>query len=422
MPCQTKQAFLSEHLPGRQFGLIVAAACLFFMTGCVSAPLNDARNEFYSGKPAEAVQTLSDTSQSSSRDKLLFYMEKGLILHHMGDYDKSSKEFLKAANLVKRQDYVSVSEQSVSLVTSEWATSYKGEYSERLWIHSYQMMNFLLMYKPESAAIEARRALKVLKSFETPLKSDYFTQALIGLSFESMQKYNDAFIEYKKLAMQFSSPAPLAWELYRLARLLGISEQAEKYKSYIPTQRLNAFKDKSFGELIIFASSGRSPKKIAEDIVIPPSARLSMPKYQNISPPPPEYRIVASSRSIPYVTNITTDIFTVASASLDDRSAGIITKQALRAGTKEVLSQVVDNENDVAGIIIRGIFFLMEEADTRSWETLPANLTLIRVPLKPGTHQIKVSAYRSDGFVMDSVDLGNIRIRSGQLIFRKVRF
>jgi hypothetical protein len=40
--------------------------------------------------------------------------------------------------------------------------------------------------------------------------------------------------------------------------------------------------------------------------------------------------------------------------------------------------------------LVRVAFFIMEEPDTRAWETLPAYLTLIRIPVDAGVHDLTV--------------------------------
>ncbi|HMA86227.1 MAG TPA: hypothetical protein VKN73_11040, partial [Desulfosalsimonadaceae bacterium] len=78
---------------------------------------------------------------------------------------------------------------------------------------------------------------------------------------------------------------------------------------------------------------------------------------------------------------IKTDIASVLSASLKERAAQIIAKETARVVAKEAISQ---NINDAfLEVLVRGAFFVLEEPDTRSWQTLPAFWTLIRIPLSP---------------------------------------
>ncbi|HHC24971.1 MAG TPA: hypothetical protein ENK58_06095, partial [Desulfobacterales bacterium] len=204
----------SEH-PVSFLYFIVVWAFLFF-AGCAAGPLRDARNAFYSNRPLDAVSALSDAKPFSRQDSLLVSMEKGLILHHLGRYEESVREFLKASKQMALQDIIRVGEQTLSLVTTDWVTEYKGEYSEQLWVHTYLMMNFLILRKHDSALVEAKKALKVLEKHPKPLSGDYFTRSLIALCYENVGDINDAYIEYRKLAKLMRDPSPVVSPLYRL--------------------------------------------------------------------------------------------------------------------------------------------------------------------------------------------------------------
>jgi len=205
-----------------------------FLSGCAIAPLDKAHNQFEQGQPEAAIETLENVNNPSKRSSLLFFMNKGLIFHHLGEYKKSIREFLNASELIESQDYISLSEQTTTLLSNDWLATYKGEYSERLWVHTYQMMNYLILGQYQSAAVEARQSLKVLERYPQALKQDWFTQALMGLSFESVGKTNDAYIVYKKLAQKLPNDTAIAKQLYWLARQLGFSKDAKKYKALIP--------------------------------------------------------------------------------------------------------------------------------------------------------------------------------------------
>ena len=127
-------------------------------------------------------------------------MEKGLILFYQEQYEKSTEALLKASRFIKDQDQVSITEQSSAVVVNDWAITYKGEYSERLWVHTFLMMNYLMQYKYEDALVEAKQALEVYDKYSGSLADDHFTRALIALCYENMNMPDDARIEYEKLA------------------------------------------------------------------------------------------------------------------------------------------------------------------------------------------------------------------------------
>jgi hypothetical protein len=390
---------------------------LLIATGCTSAPLRNARNEFYGRSPDKASEILDNVRKISRRDRLLFLMEKGLILHHQGLYAKSTSAFLEASELIERQEIINVGRQAGSMVTTEWLTEYKGEYSERLWVHTYLMMNFLLLHNNEDALVEAKQALQVFERYPEALSDDFFTRGLIALCFENLGLNNDAFIEYRKLAGLMDDPAPIAKKLYQLGTELGFHEEVDLYKKYIPEEELDRVNKASYAELVLFISLGRSPVKIPGNIVIPPSIRFSFPQYTDTESSFLDTAIKGTSAGPPGVS-ISTDVGRVVRASLKERAAIVIAKETARVAAKEVISQKAGNEySDTAEIVLRTFFFILEEPDTRSWQTLPARLAMIRLPLEQANQNMTISI----GGENRTISLTDKEISSVQRIYRSIR-
>jgi hypothetical protein len=368
------------------FNLFFAVTAVFLITGCSSLPLQRARTEFYSGNLNEAEYILEGCKGISKKDLLLCYLEKGLILHYMEAYEESTEVLLRASQLIKHQETISVAEQSSAVMTNDWVTTYKGEYSERLWVHTFLMMNYLLRYMYEDALVEAKQALEVYDRYPDSLTGDHFTRALIALCFENMGLPDDARIEYEKLAQEMGGEGP-------------------SHGSIAPGK----------GELIMFISHGRAPIKVSSNVVLPPSIRISIPVYSDGSSPLPVD--ITSDGGAPDAVKISTDLGQVARKSLDDRSAQYLTRQALRAGAKETIAQVIGGKNEIGEVFSRAILFLLEEADTRSWETLPGGLTLVRTALDKGVHDLEISSGGSE-----TVHINGIDIPEGGRVYQSIRF
>lgn len=367
----------------RQWWLTCALAALL-LSGCASANLQQARSEFYAGNPDQASAALTDPEAVSGRERLLYFMEKGLILHDAGRYPESIRELRKASALIQEQEIISASRQAASLVTSEWLTDYKGEYAERLLVHTYLMMNYLLISDPEAALVEGKQALEVYDRYPS-CAGDVFTRALIAHCFEALGDINGAYIEYKKLADLLPSPELVAEKLCGLGARLGFDDEVAIYREFLPEPVAEDPEPAPAAELLVFAAQGRAPVKIPQNIVLPPSIRFSFATYEDVTDyfyplfalPPAEG---------PVGSPITTDVGQVLKASLGDRLAQIIAKETARVIAKEAIAHQVDN--DLAEILVRIVFFILEEPDTRSWQTLPAYLTLARVPLREGFNRI----------------------------------
>ncbi len=369
----------------RRWCVLVFFSAAAVMSGCASARLQQARSEFYSGNLGEASAALSSPDKVSSREQLLFYMEKGLILHYAGQYPESILLLRKASDLIQAQEVISASQQVASMVTTEWITEYKGEYAERLFVHTYLMMDYLLVNDPESALVEAKQALAVYKDYPEACSGDLFTRALIAHCFEAEGEINDAYIEYKKLAELLPSPALVADRLCDLGSRLGFSDDVKRYQKYLPPSAGKSPKTDEAAELIVFAAQGRAPVKVPQNIVLPPSIRFSFATYENVTDG--FYPVAAhGSNGTETGSPITTDVGRVLRTSLKDRLTQIIAKETARAVAKEAIARQVDDP--LAELLVRIALLIMEEPDTRCWETLPAYLTLVRVPLRKGLNRI----------------------------------
>jgi len=395
------------HSRRMQTGL--AFCCLvLILTGCVSGNLTKARNDFYSGRANQASEVLSNPDDVSSRDRLLFFMDKGLILHYLGKYDESIDVLLDATKLMEEQDIVNAGQQAGSLVTSEWLTDYKGEYAERLFVHTYLMMDYLVIGQYEDALVEAKQALKLYDQYPDACKNDYFTRALIAQCFESVGDINGAYIEYKKLAQSMPDPAAVAAKFYSLGMQLGFGDEVEPYQKYLGGRETDWKNTENTSEVIVFVSQGRSPVKIPHNIVLPPSIRFSFSTYSDRGHHyyPPEIRMTASAGN---VSMVTTDVGGVLKDSLQERLAQIIAKETARAAAKEVIARSV--KDDDVEILVRIVLFLMEQPDTRCWETLPGFLTMVRIPVSPGPHQVCVNTFNGPG---GYVTLPEINVTDGK--------
>ncbi len=113
----------------------------------------------------------------------------------------------------------------------------------------------------------------------------------------------------------------------------------------------------------------------------------------------------------------------VARSALDARKVSIITKETLRVASKEAIAQSVGNKNDeTAEAVVRIVLFLLEEPDTRSWQTLPGRLTLVRIPLPAGRHDLQIEL-KGDKFNRPKIiNLPDVKVRQGQRVFRSLHF
>ncbi len=411
----------ADHLCQQLTGCLVLL-CVVLLSGCSSTiALHQARLQYQQGDAAAAIETLSSTEVVDAKDRLLYWLEKGLILHDSGDYENSTKELLAASRYLTQNDYLSLRDEGRALLANDWAGSYSGEYSEQLWVHSYLMMNFLITSQYDSAAVEARQALRLIDNHPEVLQSDVFTRALIGLSFEAAGQLNDSYIVNRKLSDALHKEQPESYNgidhlLLAQAQRLGFTNDVREI-----TQRINTAASESAShsltknnEAIVFISSGRIPHKVSGSIIADDYARLSFPQYYVNSVSAPRLEIHVNGASCD-CHPISSDLGILVSESLNKRGVATATRTLIRAVAKEAVAEAISEKDEFAGGLARALFFALEEADTRSWQSLPRFITMLRVPLPADNDNVKIKirdleASQSDtqAIVVDLVESGPI--------------
>ena len=172
--------------------------------------------------------------------------------------------------------------------------------------------------------------------------------------------------------------------------------------------------------MVLFIASGRIPQKIAGNIVLPPSIRFSFPRYDHAPPIVPlDVRFYPPR---PVLPPIHSDFGSVIRQSLQQRKTQILVKETARVVAKEALAQSVGDKNgDSAEALVRMTLFLLEEADTRSWLTLPRAIALVRIPLPAARHHLQLQTGGSLSG-KKTVMLPELNFHPGQRVFHSLRF
>jgi len=381
--------------------------------GCKTTPLDRARSKFYAGRYDEADKALA-SAKPKSKDKLLYLVERGLILHTAGQYLESSEVLLEAAKLVGELETISASRSLTSMVTTDRVKSYRGEEFERVLIHTYLMMNFLLLEDYERAVVEARRTLKRLDSAKDPLSQHPFARYVVALCFEILDENEDAYLEYRKVHEFLPQYQEIRTDLIRMARLLGRADEREEWEK-LPGP---VAEDLGKSSVVVFVQTGRGPKKVSQETFLPPSHRFALPTYVTRHSRVEDTVVKVGDRDAGR-PRVLLNMNVAASHDLSQRIKKATVKEVVRKGAQEVLAQQTDNL--LAQIAIRAAFFAIARADDRAWETLPRDLRLARIPLAPGTYDLSVQMLTSDGGPVDRRDFPGVTVPADRPAILNVR-
>lgn len=339
-----------------------------------------------------------EAQKPAERDKLLYLLDHGTILHIAGRYPESIKVFAEAIDLSERLTAAHVPSKTASLLTNDQLIPYDGEKFEKLIMHTYQVMNYLGLAQYNEALVEVRR---IHTKFDDYFKKDAktylqnaFAAYLAGTVWEKNKKYNDAFIDYKSAASITHPWSALEKDLWRTARRSGLMAQyqALRKQGIVKADSFEEFPQN--GELILLVGEGWAPEKYSTEEhqglqVFP------IPRYPDLKIPPPHFSLYEKETNLAQ-TEIAYRVDDAARATLSDNMPGIITRAIARLAVKEGTAVAVGKEVDeTLGIFLGFLFLATNEADTRSWLTLPRSFQIIRVSLPEGTHTLTLRGSRA---------------------------
>ena len=249
--------------------LLWLSGCGAAYSGYVSHSLKQLEKGNYEGALSKLEKPTGKTN------KLLYHLEKGLILHYQGQYEASNLEFAEAERVSDQLYTRSVSRHVAAMVSNDAVIAYRGEEFELALIHYYRAMNYARLGDRQAALVECRKANQKLEGYaqqaeyELSYKNDAFLQYMTGLFFESEGEWNDAYISYKDALKgyraydaAFGSQVPhiLLIDLARLAGRLGYEDEVAEYTERYQLEP-GELKPVSGGEIVVFVESGFVPRK-----------------------------------------------------------------------------------------------------------------------------------------------------------------
>ena len=386
------------------------------------------------------------------RNTMLKLLEKGKLAHLNGLY-KESNTYFNSVDSILDLNLKHVGGAIIGTLANPEAAPYKAEDFEKVTIHYYKALNYYYLGQFDDAIVEAKRInlkLHEINDKYAPDKknrytSDAFALSLQGLLYEAMGDINNAFIAYRNAVdiylksenqTYFGVPLPksLGMDVLRTAKQLGFENEYDFYRRKLNMSYMPSLK-KSGGDLVLIWEKGLVPYKdqtyftfhmvpqngvdvlditnseLGISIPIPVNAdqkknnydvfNVAFAKYQPRQAYFTQAKIEANSKA--YTFEEVEDYEYIAFKTLEDRRLREVTNAATRLATKKIAEYAVRKENNDLGTALSIFNALMEKADTRNWQTLPGSLNYVRIPLKPGANNIKITYTAANGKTLENV-------------------
>lgn len=247
----------------------------------------------------EAAQKVEESKEKvySKNDRLLYYLDLGMLYHLAGEYEKSNEYFEKAEQTVDELFTKSISKEAASLLTSDYARPYEGEVFERVLINVIRALNYLFLGELDEALVEARKVDHKLGVYrdayggKLTYSEDAFVRYLMGMIYESAGELNDAFISYRNAlyayrhyASAYNTPIPphLKGDVVRVAKALGFYDEIEELKKDFGEMKEREI-PRGYGEVVFIHMNGLAPRKVEEVIQVAYGQGLVFVRAQEVS-------------------------------------------------------------------------------------------------------------------------------------------
>ncbi len=395
---------------------------------------------------------------SNSADKILYLMERGRVSQIANDRKSSIEDFsqiIEEFDKNEEKPTLNITDsagETAALLINDNAIPYRGEGYERVFVHHFQAMNYLFSGNFDAALVEVRRAnleqelalerheqeitniehnekelsalnqrnLHSISSLTTPaekVKNSFqnaYTFYISGLIYEARGEKNDAYIDYKKALEIFPDNHYLKKDVLRLATQLGLwNDYEQPVKHSISSSRIKSSTIE--GEVVVLFEQGFAPVKMAATIPLfinnHTEQLVSFPVYQTRFHSEVPLSVSLKGGEKIGVTQPIVYVESLAAKALEEHLPTMAVRQALRFAAKREISRQALKKFGEHGELAVDIFnFITEQADRRSWLTLPNNAQILRCHLPKGMHKLNLSNGSANDIIEIEVVPGRITL------------
>jgi len=415
-----------------------AAGLFSLLSACASYTdeTREIRSDYRGSSYADALKKL-DTSTLKTEDKnrLLYRLEKAMILDRMGDYAKSRTLLIEADKISDELYTTSITRTAASFVVNDSSTDYAGEDYEKVAIHTELALSYIATRDLDAARVEARKINNKLAQINGDYEEqkdryseDAFARYLSGIIYEARGEVDDAIIDYTKAVSLYRGnfaqfvtggvPDNLVRALYRLLVKRGRTDRLAQLEHDYPREVALAKQDLAvddMAEVIVVHELGHIAVKTAQEFALPIGRQIVRFSFPVITAGPRSYFGNTGITDMATHTTVTADnaedLNAIARASLEDRRGRMIAKGAARLLAKgQITEQAYKNFGPLGGLLANVYSVVTETADTRSWTLLPESFAITRMRLKAGKHVLKIQSGGRTGRIED------VALRKGQIL------
>lgn len=416
---------------------------------CVSANLDYSQvdSEINQGNFDNAIKVIKNNSYYyySANDKVLSYLDAGILLHLARNYDNSNENLQKAEVEIEKNFAKSISQSVGQILVNDGVADYPGETYEDIYTNIFKCLNYIHLNKLEDAMVEIRRFDNKMKvvgheyqgiidrqklDMTTDIERNEFSQVdssvkfhnsalaryLSMLLYRTEGDYDSARIDYEKIndAYRFQP------ELYNFSMPTGLKDEL-----VMPEKgaRVN-----------VISFTGKGPVKYEEVCRIPLEStyvKFAIPVLERRPTDIRAIQVVFTSQdsglsyklnlhAIESIENIAADTYKQHFAAIYARAVTRCITKAVKTGVYDAISRYSDDSQ------IRGIFSMLnlfsrvstevtETADTRISRYFPGYASIGGITIPEGQYTVSCNFYNSQSRRVYVITIPDYEFSKGKL-------
>jgi hypothetical protein len=405
-----------------------------------------------SGSVKQAIEQLekNNTPGVITKDKdILYYLEKGEMLTLDSNYPGGQEAWLKADEFVREwEDSVKSDPSKVigdigSFLVNDKTRRYDGQDYEKVMLSTNLTLSHIMQGNYDLARIEMKKTYereKLIEGFREKeydkLQEDAKTQQ-VSADVKQMKDYPMAELDTPEVnslknGFQNAFSHYLAGYFFEVTGESSLAEPGYRNAlNLAPNSRIVQDGLKDVGrrrpgakesDVLFVIESGFSPawKSITVPIPIPLQkglvvTPLSFPIIKSEGRSYVPSSVSVSGRQLPVET--LTNIDAMARRQLKDQMPGILLRSVIRAVLKSVAQEQANKGGLALGLIASVSSVVSEQADDRSWRTLPERISVARATLPQGRQMVEfqtgAGTYKKEVDIGSSFSIIPIRITGG---------
>ncbi|MDR2593255.1 MAG: hypothetical protein LBC87_00590 [Fibromonadaceae bacterium] len=422
--------------------LILILSFAIFLASCASPAMLRSENVSKTasvGNYQAAIDNIEKDKKKlyNSEDSFLFEFDLGVLHHYNKNFKESIKHFANAEQIMEDLYSRSVTNEATALLTNDNVRPYRPYPFEIQWLYQTQILNYLALGEIDEAVVEARRALLAIQSLQEK-EEDKFNESpalqyLIALSYEWQNSEDDARIAYDNAKKSFESLGYTP----KLAAQVPENEQeiiVIGYAGLSPILGENKFwgtyaadgalflhyKDANGqSQTMMFASMNLGGQDFSGSTM---TIQFAIPKM-----------VERESQNSVFVVDVngnskTSEIFSNTKNSIQKdlennqtsmlmRTAGRVILRTIAASNAKSKISTGNGWTDLALNISADIATgALESADLRLGSALPQTIQILRIPVEPGNHSVKIDILDKYGRITGSLEQA-INVKKGRKAF-----